>query len=84
MEEKMRKLLVLTDVMEAEDNRALLGWAVPAEKMDDFLAAVDEAAIAAGGVSYEDVEATIFDDAAAAAIEAEFFVNRPNFDGLAD
>lgn len=83
MDATKRKLIVLTDVLKEHD-KALSGWVVPAEKMDDFITAVEAAARQAGGISYDDLDADMFDHVAAIAVESEFIEARPNFDGLAD
>ena len=83
MDESKQRLVVLTDVLKEHD-RALSGWVVPLEKMDDFVAAIEAAAKEAGGVSYDDLDAEMFADVAALAAEREFVQARPNFDGLAD
>lgn len=46
--------IALVDALDAQPGM-LLGWTIPAENYGEFLAAIDKAAIAAGGMPTEEV-----------------------------
>lgn len=54
------KLVVLEDLLN-DDDSILLGWAIPADRLDFFVAEMDRAAQRAGGVSFSELDFDNYD-----------------------